>query len=351
MMSRWWTIIVLASLITHTCALDASACSCMPSGPPCQAAWNVDAIFAGTVRSIELNLEQIAGSTPIPETVVHFEVDHPLLNAAAGPVDIVTTDSSTCAYRFTQGQKYLVYAWKREDGRWTTGICSRTRPFSEAAEDLKFLVTIPKSGTGARVYGRVNEWVHHPADEHGIDHGPLENVIVNVRGATFSHNLLTDKDGRYELTGVPLGAVSISVVTPFGFQTSTEPNVEVKDLRACVAADFTIHAESTAYGRVVDQMGRPIAGVSVEAVAEELAGYQPNAIHRPATTDAHGQFSFEHLPPGAYIFGINITRGLYKPPSGPPTFLPGTAVAKEATVFNLKAGDKMDLGSIRLANW
>ena len=31
---------------------EASTCSCMPSGPPCQNAFQVDAVFAGTVLSI-----------------------------------------------------------------------------------------------------------------------------------------------------------------------------------------------------------------------------------------------------------------------------------------------------------
>jgi len=317
----------------------------LPGGVECRRG------FAGTVRSIQVSKEEIAGSTRILETVVHFEVDQPLLNAVAGRVDIVSTGLSTCDYRFTKGQKYLVYAWKREDGRWTTNICSRTRPLGEAAEDLHFLTTMPRSGTGARVYGRVNEWVHHPADEHGVDYGPLEHVTVNVRGATFSADRVTDNDGRYELTGIPLGTVSISVVTPFGFHAGAERNVEVKDLRGCVAADFTMHAESTAHGIVVDQTGQPVAGVSVEAVAEELAGYQPKAIHTPARTDNQGRFSFDRLPPGAYVFGINITKGRYQPPSGTPTFLPGTAVGKQATVFSLKPGDQTDVGTIRLANW
>lgn len=37
---------------------DASACSCQPSGPPCQNYFQSDAVFIGTVRSI----------TPAPAT-------------------------------------------------------------------------------------------------------------------------------------------------------------------------------------------------------------------------------------------------------------------------------------------
>jgi hypothetical protein len=348
MNARWWQIATLAVLMVHGAARDGAACSCPASGPPCQAAWDVDAIFAGTVRAIDADIERVDDSARLRETTVLFDVDQPFLNAVVGPVEIVTNELSTCGYRFSMAKKYLVYAHKGTDGRWTTSICSRTRPLAEASEDLKFLAALPSSGKGARVYGRVNEWGRHPAEPHGVDYGPLENISVNVRGATFSRHLLTDRDGRYELTGVPLGPVSISVVTPSGFRTAGERDVEVKDLRACVAADFTMHAESAAYGIVTDEHGRPLAGVRVEAVADELAGYQPKAMHNPATTNTEGRFSFDHLPPGAYVFGVRITSELNASPSSSPTFLPGTGRADEATVFQLKTGDRTDVGTIRL---
>jgi hypothetical protein len=152
-----------------------------------------------------------------------------------------------------------------------------------------------------------------------------------------------------ELTGVPVGSVSISVMTPFGVHGGGPHDFEVKDLRACVAGDFMLSAESSAHGLVVDAAGRPAPGVTVEAVAEELAGYQPKAIHQPARTDERGRFSFDRLPPGAYVFGVNITKGQYKPPSGPATFLPGTSLAKEVAVFELKPGGTTDVGVLRLA--
>ena len=148
---------------------------------------------------------------------------------------------------------------------------------------------------------------------------------------------------------MPLGAVSISVNTPFGFTPEGPRQFEVTDLRACIAADFTLRAESAAHGLVVDGDGRPLSGILVEAVSAELAGYRPDAIFDPATTDARGQFAFPYLPPGAYVFGVNVTKGRYKPPSGPTTFLPGTAAVKDAAVFELKPGERTDIGVLRLS--
>ena len=349
---RHVAIAAVVIAVSHVVADQAIASSCSGERrPPCQAAWNADVVFAGTVRSIDVIKEETAGGTRILETVVRFDVDRPFINAAAGPVEIVSEGLSTCAYRFVAGQKYVVYAWKLDDGRLSTGICSRTRPLAEAAEDLEYLASAPpRASAGARVYGRVNEYVQHPADRGTVDYGPAENIVVTISSAAFSRDVVTGRDGRYELTGVPPGMISISVVTPFGFAPQSVSDIEIKDARACVKADFGLHAQASASGFVVDATGRPVAGVSVEAVAAELAGYQPEPFHYPARTDDRGRFSFERLPPGAYVFGVNLTKNLNRAPAEPQVFLPGTTAARDAAVVELKAGDKTELGTLRLTN-
>lgn len=301
------------------------------------------------MRSIDVS-RQFNGDNGARETVIQFDVEQRFLNVPSGPVEIVDDESSSCSYRFTPGTKYVVYARRKDDGRLTTDKCSRTKPLAEAAEDLKYLSALPAASTGARVYGRINEWVHHPADDRFVDYGPLENITISIRSAGLSRDVVTDRNGEYELQGVPLGPVSISVVTPFGSVADGLRDFEVTDLRGCIAADFILRMEAAVYGLVVDDAGRPLSGILVEAVAAELAGYKPDTIFEPAKTDDRGRFAFDYLPPGVYVFGVNVTKGRYKPPSGPATFLPGTAVAKDATVFDLKPGDRADVGVLRLTS-
>jgi hypothetical protein len=344
-----WPGLLLVMAVSLAVPSATEACSCYSSGPACQAAWSADAIFSGTVRSIEVS-EQFNGNRQVLETVIRFDVEQRFLNVPPGPIEIVTDGLSTCSYRFTRGEKYVVYARRLEDGRLTTSICSRTRPLAEAAEDVKYLSALPAARTGARVYGRINEWVHHPADAEGVDHGPLENITVSIGSAGLVRDLVTDRNGEYELRGLPLGSVSVSIATPHGFAPEAPRQFEVTDLRACIAADFTLRAESSAHGLVVDDAGRPLPGILVEAVAEELAGYKPDAIFEPARTDERGKFVFQRLPPGVYVFGVNVTKGRHTPPSGPATFLPGTAAVKDARVVELEPGDHTDLGALRLTS-
>jgi len=87
---------------------------------------------------------------------------------------------------------------------------------ADATEDVRNLSALPAAGTGARVYGGINEWVHHPADDRGVDYGPLENITVSIQSAGLWRDVVTDRNGEYELQGAPVRPVSISVATPSG---------------------------------------------------------------------------------------------------------------------------------------
>jgi hypothetical protein len=318
------------------------------SGPPCQAVWSADVVFAGTVRSIEQFEAINRDGEQRPYEVVRFDVDRPFINSVAGPIELVSEPLNTCNYRFRVGGSYLVYAWKDQSARLSASVCSRTRTLAEAGDDIRFLTSMSRLGTGGRVYGRVNELVRDPAEEQWVDNGPVASLRVNVRGSTFSRDVVTDRNGRYELSGVPVGDVSISLQTRFGFEPRTAEG-KISDLRGCVEANFTIAAQASATGRVVDEAGRPLAGVMVDAVAAELAGYQPLPFQEPVKTNDQGLFTFERLPPGEYVFGVNLTKGRWKPTTGQAMFLPGTPVAKEATIVELKPGDHKDVGALRLS--
>jgi hypothetical protein len=89
----------------------------------------------------------------------------------------------------------------------------------------------------------------------------------------------------------------------------------------------------------------------VDAVAAELAGHQPPPYQEPAKTDDRGRFEFDDLPPGLYVFGINLTKPEWPPgykPAGAAVFLPGTAVAGDAATVELKPNDRVDVGILRL---
>jgi hypothetical protein len=318
----------------------AHGCSCPPGGPPCQAAYNADVVFAGVVRTIQPD----QNPDEPDEQVVRLDVERGFINATRGAVELKHNWRSTCAYRFVTGQRYLVYALRTPSGRLVPNICS-TKLLKDAAADVAYLTSMARAPAGARIFGRVNEYGREPADERGIDYGPLEGVAVTVRTATIVRTVTTDADGRYEVAALPPGPGSLTLTPPAGFGEGVrELDFDLPDARACWRADFTLSPSAAASGAVVDASGHPLAGIRVEAVAAELAGFSPPPYHSPAVSDARGAFTFDRLPPGRYVFGVDLTSAKGRGSPGAALFLPGTRSVADAAIFDLKAGERVDVG-------
>src|SRR5688500_18806109 len=143
MMVRRITVPLLSAvLIAVVFARPADACSCVGPGPACQATWDAAAVFVAQVVEV---VEAVAAQpqAQIPPTFdalfvkrrVRLRIVETLRGPATSIVDVYTGQGdSDCGYRFVAGRTYLVYA-SESSGRYYTGICQRTRPLDEAAED------------------------------------------------------------------------------------------------------------------------------------------------------------------------------------------------------------------------
>lgn len=330
---------------------DLAACSCgRGTGPPCEEVWLSDVIFDGTVRSVA-DVGPDADGRPFSSLRVMVEVHRGFVNATAGPLDLITpAHGGSCGFGFLEGRRYLVYASKTPAGTLSVTRCSRTRPIEKAADDLQYLTALPASGPGGRVFGRVTHRHRDNYESDVIDYGPLEGLVVNVRGPGFSVETTTDVDGRFQIGGLPVSQATLSVAAPHDFDPRyLERSVEITDARACNQRDFQLSSVAAAAGIVVDRAGRVLAGIRVDAVAAELAGHRPPPYQLPVITDERGAFAFEELPPGLYVFGVNLTTPAYgQAPDASPVFLPGVRSASDATVVELKPGDRASVGIIRL---
>jgi hypothetical protein len=164
-------LLVGLTVLTLASTSDALACSCPSSGPPCQNAFQVDVVFAGTVRSVvplpDDDLPPLRpGEMRIPRTVrVEFDTVVPFRGTPGSNVTVLTAGSGpACGYGFKPGERYPVFA-NRKGTEVVTGICSRTRTLSEATEVLQFFkkrsqcpaivhVSMERSPTGSVRYRR-----------------------------------------------------------------------------------------------------------------------------------------------------------------------------------------------------
>lgn len=117
---------------------SASACSCLPPGPPAEERNASDAVFAGTVDAIT---DSTTGEfmSPAQDKTVTFAVSTVWKGPEQETVDVVTADSSaSCGFPFEEDASYLVYA-DRADDRLTVSLCSRTAQLENADEDVAAL--------------------------------------------------------------------------------------------------------------------------------------------------------------------------------------------------------------------
>jgi protocatechuate 3,4-dioxygenase beta subunit len=159
----------------------------------------------------------------------------------------------------------------------------------------------------------------------------------------------TDGDGRYELTDLPAGRYLLRVTRSgylplrYGQRRPLEQGTPLQLLDAQVVdnVDFTLPRMGLITGRVTDEVGDPIEGVSVFPL--RMMFYRGRRQLVPvnsgpqARTDDAGQYRLLGLPPGSYIVqavtretwtaSVNGVRQLlgYAPTYFPSTMRPGEA--------------------------
>ena len=145
-------ILTLVGAVGLLCAMDGVAvrllaCDCVRL-PPLSAAVREETefIFHGRVVEIVEREEHIrttrdGGATgevrPIDRQVV-FEVRRAWRGVRSERIS-VTSIVSDCMFGFEIGREYVVFARKGDDGRPTTGICTRTGPLAAAGQILSHL--------------------------------------------------------------------------------------------------------------------------------------------------------------------------------------------------------------------
>jgi hypothetical protein len=119
---------------------SAEACSCLVPGPPSEAFESASAVFVGTVKGVTRT------DSNFGERIFRLSIEEAFKGVSGAEVEIRTpANSAACGYDFEKGQQYVVYAHIRSsDDRLVTTICTRTRPVSNAKEDLEYLRSLGK---------------------------------------------------------------------------------------------------------------------------------------------------------------------------------------------------------------
>ena len=343
-----WTrgVGVVALCLVALCSRDAAACECEAAGPPCQNAFRVDAVFLGTVRAITT-----VATTPestYPRRLIVFAIDRTFRGIQDATVEVTTgVGGGDCGYVFKDGERYVVYSYRGRDGRLSTGICTRTRLASQAADDLMFLGQLSSPAVSGHVFGVVTHRKRDLAFGNATT-SPVPFVHLLLRGPHGARDAQTDEQGHYDIGGIPAGVYQLQAIPPAVFSPSNlQRTIDVRDARACVAADFGVLYDGRLSGTVLTPDGQPASDVQVELVSGDRLW--TSVEHVTAKTDREGRFEFGGLSPARYGLGVSLRRMIEPPILYPKILYPGTPTESYAAIIELGEGSNVQLEPLRLS--
>jgi len=242
-------IIALLVVMLAVFAARGDACSCAGPEPPCEAYQSSVAVFIGTMMDVSnVTVELKAGDRRLEfmGKLFRFSVEQAFKGVEEAEIEIQTgSGGGDCGYEFRKGDRYLVYAYKAaNDKRLSTNICSRTRPLSHAADDLAFLRGLPQSATSTRISGTIAQYDNDPTEGYHFARF-LSGIKVTITSQKGSHEIYTNDDGVYEITGLPAGRYKIQIELPSNLSIPDYRRAFEVQLRAngCAGGDIVAHSD------------------------------------------------------------------------------------------------------------
>lgn len=229
---------------------EVHACSCAPSGPPCQSFWQADAVFTASVisKSVSTVGNDIDLKRKGQQVAVKFLVEDVFRGGLGGnDVEVITGfGGADCGYNFEKGKKYLVYASEQQN-KLHASICSRTRLLTEAAEDLAYFRNLPRENSGASILVKVMKRVPALNENSNNAVQPMEGVRVIAEAGQLKYEGKTNASGRYEFKQLPPGKYKITSDIPKSSRNHWETEVTVED-RSCSQIEFWNNIEGSIKG-------------------------------------------------------------------------------------------------------
>ena len=262
---------------------------------------------------------------------------------------ITGSGGGDCGYPFKVGESYLVYAYRNsKDKQLYAGICSRTRPLSQASEDLQYLQSLATSSAEGTIYGVVSKIRRLNGDVSYETDGPIPGIRLIVEGDSGRVESLTNDQGEFRVTGLPPGTYIVRPKVPEGLWLGeSEKTVELKD-KGCALVNFNLEADTSLSGKVIEENGGPAAKIMVDLVLRNQLNERYQRDHLYVYSDEEGRFEFRSIPPGEYLLGVRLSR-LAKPTfSYPRTFHPGTEKLAKTQPITISEGQRLKGYNIQL---
>ena len=175
--------------------------------------------------------------------------------------------------------------------------------------------------------------------------GGSQRTVSSADGRFALRDLLP---GRYRLSCSKAGFVPIDLGQPRPFALGHD--IEVAGGTSIEAIEFRLERGAVISGRVLDEFGEPLAGISVELVRWGYAQGQRVLRAVPwaaGVTDDLGRYRLYGLPPGEFFLRASASAAAVEDESGIriaylPIYYPGTADVGAAELVTLSPGQQVE---------
>jgi len=160
---------------------DVYGCQCREREPPCAQYSTADAVFIGLVAKISFRDDNVKKS-------IHFNVERAFRGVSGSAAEIVSHGTS-CDYGFTEGNRYLVYAYRNsERNELYTHYCTRTTELSNADADMAYLNELSKRVQPMQIIGILAD-----GDKR------LQRISIVARNGDRDYRTRSDQQGWFKL--------------------------------------------------------------------------------------------------------------------------------------------------------
>jgi hypothetical protein len=184
-----------------------------------------------------------------------------------------------------------------------------------------------------------------------VDQKPIPGVQVTIYGSDRA--AMSDNNGQFAFTAIPLGYVTVKAEKPGFLCYSTQSNTRPKcsqfvDLRSNDGdVTLTMMPQGVVTGRIVDQTGKPVENLFLCLMERKVQ----NGIYAWVSvfgtfqkTNTDGTFRIADIEPGTYLLHTSIKPDPEHSGHGyAGTYYPGTFSQNEAMRIVIHAGDELKL--------
>jgi hypothetical protein len=184
-----------------------------------------------------------------------------------------------------------------------------------------------------------------------VDKKPIPGVQVTIYGSDRA--TMSDNNGHFAFTAIPLGYVTVKAEKPgflcYSTHSNTRPNCsQGVDLRSNDSdVTLTMMPQGVVTGRIVDQTGKPIKKLPLCLMERKVQNGMyawTNVRNSHQLTDADGAFRIADLEPGTYLLHTSIKSDPEHSGYGyAGTYYPGTPSQNEAMRIVIHVGDELKL--------